>query len=93
MSTNREREREQRTFETGVWFVFGCMPMAEAFARIIPFLGENFSKHSNGRASPETACARAFALSFKRMIKSQKKNKKLPINLKWIVRGRYQNFG
>lgn len=73
LSTRKKQEKNlqnkpmhpKNTFGTGVASIFGSMPMAEAFARIIPFLGQYVSKHSIGKASPETACARAFALSSK----------------------------
>lgn len=61
----RERERlESKTFGRGLVFEFGSIPIAEAFAKIMPFSGQNLCKHSNGSASPETTCARVFALSF-----------------------------
>lgn len=55
---------KRETFETGVSFNLGSIPTAEAFARIIPFSGQNLSKYSYRNASPQTATARAFALSF-----------------------------
>nr|GMD66789.1 hypothetical protein Iba_chr12cCG18390 [Ipomoea batatas] len=51
------------TLQTGVSSVLGCIPMAEAFARIIPFSGQKSFKRSYGSASPDIALARAFALS------------------------------
>jgi len=74
-----ERVRE-KTFETGVWSVFGSIPIAEAFARIIPSWGQNLFKHSYGRASPETASASNFALSFqKRNVKIRDKKADLQL--------------
>lgn len=49
----------------GLSFEFGSIPTEDAFARIILLSGENLSRSSYGRASPDTACARAFALSIK----------------------------
>ena len=43
--------------------MFGCIPKGVAFARIAPLLGWKLTISSKGRASPDTAQARDFALS------------------------------
>lgn len=53
-----------RTSATGTRSVFGCIPNGVALARIAPFSGRKLTISSKGRASPLTAEARDFALSF-----------------------------